>query len=117
MDAREIIVAFIDSCLKSQIISQADILKICAKDGSPVRGYPSYKQVEEVVNHLNSVDAISDNNLSNYCRARGIKIRVRATLRKCLRLRKFKFTQRRGSRTYYVKAGSCPEIVMEDIII
>lgn len=117
MDARENIIAFIDSLVKSQVISPADLLKVCGQNGCSVGGNPSFKQITQVVNHLNAVTGISDNNLNNFCWNKGIKIKVRATLRKCLRLRKFRYTQKRGCRTYYVKAGNCPEITAEDIVL
>lgn len=117
MDLREIILALVNQSIAAQIISQEDLLQICGQDCVTVRSLTSYQQAKEAVDYLNSVTATSDNNFRNVMRQRGIKLRAVATLKKCLRLRKFKFTQKRGSRTYYVKSGVCDEITIEDIIL
>ena len=117
MDLRESIIALINQSLATQIISQEDLLQICGKDSSTLRSLTSYQQAKEAVEYLNSVTATSDNNFRNVMRQRGVKLKAVATLKKCLRLRKFKFTQKRGARVYYVKSGSCPDVEIEDIIL
>lgn len=117
MDLRESIIALINQSLAAQIISQEDLLQICGEDSSTLRSLTSYQQAQEAVEYLNSVTATSDNNFRNVMRQRGVKLKAVATLKKCLRLRKFKFTQKRGTRIYYVKSGSCPNIEIEDIIL
>ena len=117
MDLRESIIALINQSLAAQIISQEDLLQICGEDSSTLRSLTSYQQAQEAVEYLNSVTATSDNNFRNVMRQRGVKLKAVATLKKCLRLRKFKFTQKRGTRIYYVKSGSCPDVEIEDIIL
>ena len=117
MDLRESIIALINQSLAAQIISQEDLLKICGEDSSTLRSLTSYQQAQEAVDYLNSVTATSDNNFRNVMRQRGVKLKAVATLKKCLRLRKFKFTQKRGTRVYYVKSGSCPDVEIEDIVL
>ena len=117
MDLRESIIALINQSLAAQIISQEDLLQICGKDSSTLRSLTSYQQAQEAVEYLNSVTATSDNNFRNVMRQRGVKLKAVATLKKCLRLRKFKFTQKRGTRIYYVKSGCCPDVEIEDIIL
>ena len=117
MDLRESIIALINQSLATQIISQEDLLQICGEDSSTLRSLTSYQQAQKAVDYLNSVTATSDNNFRNVMRQRGVKLKAVATLKKCLRLRKFKFTQKRGARVYYVKSGSCPDVEIEDIIL
>lgn len=117
MDLRESIIALINQSLAAQIISQEDLLQICGEDSSTLRSYTQNQQAQKAVDYLNSVTATSDNNFRNVMRQRGVKLKAVATLKKCLRLRKFKFTQKRGTRVYYVKSGSCPDVEIEDIIL
>lgn len=117
MDLRESVIALINQSLAAQIISQKDLLQICGEDSSTLGSYTQNQQAQKAVDYLNSVTATSDNNFRNVMRQRGVKLKAVATLKKCLRLRKFKFTQKRGTRIYYVKSGTCPDVEMEDIIL
>lgn len=118
MDAREILLTAIDCALAAQIISQEDLLKVCGKNGCFVRSYTQNKLFkEEVVDYLNSIEAVSLNNFTNVMRYRGIKIKFSRTLERCLARGKFAYKQKVNGRPYYVKGNKKELITEEDIVL
>ena len=117
MDGREILINAINSALAAQIISQEDLLEICCKDGCSVRDYSQAKRIEEeVVDYLNSVEAVSLNNFTNVMNNRGIKIRYKRTLERCLARGCFEYKQKIKGRTYYVKTGRSKPVTKEEVV-
>ena len=101
------------------IIRKEAICEACIGNSSSDRAYLSTIELKKtVVNKLNGVNAISNANLGQWCRNRGIHINSFNTLETCLRRGKFSYKQRRGNRIYYIKNGvDCPQITTEDIIL
>lgn len=113
------IVSLINNLDSAGIIRKETVCSACLGDSSGDGTFVSTIQLKEkVVNKLNGVNAISNANLTQWCKNHGVKINSYCTLENCLRRAKFSYRQRRGNRIYYVKNGvDCQPITVEDIVL
>lgn len=117
MGVREILLDAIYRCLAAQIISQEDILEVCCKDGDSVGIDTQTKRcTEEAVDYLNSVEAVSLQNFTNVMNNRGVKLKFKRTLERCLARGCFAYKQKIKGRTYYVKDSRSKPITNEEIV-
>ena len=118
MGHREIIAALIHLCVANEIISQADLIEICNQEcGSVGIDTQTEQQKKRVADYLNSVKAVSLNNLSNVMRNRGIRVRCKATLDRCLSVGCFAYCQRQMGRLYYVKGNKWTKVTTDMIFL
>lgn len=118
MGNREIISALIHLCVANEIISQADLIEICNQECGPVGiDTQAEQQKKRVADYLNSVKAVSLNNLSNVMRGRGIRVRCKATLDRCFSLGCFAYRERQKGRLYYVKGSKWTKITTDMIFL
>ena len=118
MDAKEILLAAIDSALAAQIISQEDLVALCDQDGSALGSYTQNKRIkEEVADYLNNVNAVSLNNFSNVMRLHHTPVRYKKTLERCLAKGCFAYRQKVNNRVYYVKDPRSKSITIEEIVL
>lgn len=113
-------ISFVSQLVGANVIGKEDLLNICSEERSTFGGdiqTNETKTKKRVKDYLNSVNGTSNQNLGNWCRKNKIKCNIYRTLERCLRLGKFSYKLKRGTRYYYMKDGVTPDIDLEDIVL